>query len=111
MIKLKRYSLLAIRDLKTGKVYRKSGGWLLCNCKTWTTASGIITFLKTMIAEKCENTDVAKARHYSAPGSYGWNEKFGTLNQAYKDGLAETLATRQSAGRFFRHTTYASQSA
>ena len=77
MIKIPRYALLALRDMETGQVLRKTTKRFTDQgiFKTWTTASGIVTFTKQFIAAKDE--ELRKLAFYQEPGSYGWNQQFG----------------------------------
>ena len=92
MIKLTRYCLYAIRDLKTGEVYRKSGGWDTGIFKTWTTPSGVVTFIKQYVISEHGSLSLRKAGFWQKPGSYSWNKEFGKIRPELLEGhLAEDI--------------------
>ena len=85
MIKIPRYALLALRDMETGQVLRKTTKSFTDQgiFKTWTTASGIVTFTKQFIASQDE--ELRKLAFFQGPGSYGWNHQFGTPKNRLPD--------------------------
>ncbi len=99
MIKIPRYALLALRDMVTGQVLRKTRQQfaVIGIFKTWTTASGIVTFLKQFIA--VQDVELSKLAYFQKPGTYGWNQVFGTpkdrtmhsWDEKYKDPTDEEI--------------------
>lgn len=101
MIRLPRYCLYAIRHLTTGEVYRKSGGWDTGIFKTWTTAAGVVTFIKQYVISEHGSLSLKKAGFWQEPGSYSWNQEFGKIRPELLEG--------NSAGsniRFWRDQDY-----